>query len=89
LLGRLFLAVVLQWMVMNRFFQIFFLCFITASVCIYARTIHNTSELNKNIPYLEIKGTIVQLVVDGKPFLILGGEFGNSTFTSLEYMVSV
>ena len=26
------------------------------------------------------------MVVDGKPFIILGGELGNSSFTSLEYM---
>lgn len=41
---------------------------------------------NKNIPHLEKKGTATQLVIDGKPFLILGGELGNSSFTSLEYM---
>lgn len=74
---------------MNKFFQIFFLCFITASVCIYAQSIHNKSKINKNFPHLEIKGTAVQLIVDGKPFLILGGELGNSTFTSLEYMAPV
>jgi hypothetical protein len=44
---------------------------------------------NKNIPHLEKKGTATQLVVDGKPFLILGGELGNSSFTSLEYMKPV
>ncbi len=38
------------------------------------------------IPHLQKKGATAQLVVDGKPFLILGGELGNSSFTSLEYM---
>lgn len=37
-------------------------------------------------PYLYPKGTTTQLMVDSKPFIILGGELGNSSFTSLEYM---
>ncbi|HEX7494044.1 MAG TPA: DUF5597 domain-containing protein [Bacteroidales bacterium] len=41
------------------------------------------------IPHLEKQGTSTQLVVDGKPFLILGGELGNSSFTSVEYMEPV
>jgi hypothetical protein len=38
------------------------------------------------IPHLEKRGTATQLVVDGKPFLILGGELLNSSSSSLEYM---
>ncbi|MEJ2055211.1 MAG: DUF5597 domain-containing protein, partial [Calditrichaceae bacterium] len=38
------------------------------------------------IPHLKMQGSTIQLIVDGKPFLILGGELGNSSFTSLEYM---
>src|ERR1019366_623141 len=38
------------------------------------------------IPHLEKHGTATQLVVDGKPFLILGGELLNSSSSSLEYM---
>ena len=38
------------------------------------------------IPHLKKKGYATQLIVDGKPFLILGGELGNSSFTSLDYM---
>ncbi|MCB0731356.1 MAG: beta-galactosidase, partial [Ignavibacteriae bacterium] len=41
------------------------------------------------IPNLIQKGNSTQLVVNGQPFLILGGELGNSTFTSLENMESV
>ena len=37
-------------------------------------------------PHLRQQGTATQLVVDGKPFLVLGGELGNSTSSSLEYM---
>jgi len=38
------------------------------------------------IPQLRKHGTATQLVVDGKPFLLLGGELGNSSSSSLEYM---
>ena len=38
------------------------------------------------MPHLQKKGNTTQLIVDNKPYLILGGELGNSSFTSLEYM---
>jgi hypothetical protein len=38
------------------------------------------------IPHLRKQGETTQLMVDEKPFLVLGGELGNSSFTSLEYM---
>jgi hypothetical protein len=37
-------------------------------------------------PHLEKRGVATQLIVDGKPFLILGGEIFNSSSSSLEYM---
>src|SRR5690349_9119133 len=37
-------------------------------------------------PRLEKHGDTQQLVVDGKPFLVLGGELGNSSASSAEYM---
>src|SRR5690349_5999892 len=37
-------------------------------------------------PRLERQGNTRQLVVDGKPFLILGGELGNSSASSAAYM---
>ena len=37
-------------------------------------------------PQLRRRGTATQLVVDGRPFLILGGELLNSSSSSLEYM---
>jgi beta-galactosidase GanA len=39
-----------------------------------------------SLPHLRQQGTATQLVVDGQPFLIRGGELGNSTSSSLEYM---
>ena len=38
------------------------------------------------IPHLRRQGTATQLVVDGAPFLVLGGELGNSSASSLEYL---
>ncbi|MGH8168470.1 MAG: DUF5597 domain-containing protein, partial [Woeseiaceae bacterium] len=38
------------------------------------------------IPHVQKHGTATRLIVGGKPFLILGGELGNSTASSLEYL---
>ena len=40
----------------------------------------------ENIPHLEKRGQATQLVVDGKPMLMLSGELHNSSSSSLEYM---
>ena len=40
-------------------------------------------------PHLEKRGATTQLIVDGKPFLILGGELHNSSSSSLDYMKSI
>lgn len=37
-------------------------------------------------PHLRKQGTTTQLIVDGRPFLVRGGELGNSSSSSLEYM---
>jgi beta-galactosidase GanA len=41
------------------------------------------------LPQLTQKGTSTQLMVNGKPFIILGGELGNSTATTTENMKTV
>ncbi len=38
------------------------------------------------LPALEKRGNAIQLIVDGKPFLVLGGELHNSSSSSREYM---
>ena len=38
------------------------------------------------IPHLRKQGTATQLIVDGKPFLVLSGELTNNSATSVEYM---
>src|SRR5262245_7119105 len=40
----------------------------------------------QEIPHLRKQGTATQLIVDGKPFLIRGGELGNSSSSDIEYM---
>jgi len=41
------------------------------------------------LPHLEKRGRATQLIVDGKPFLVLGGELHNSSSSSSEYMKPV
>lgn len=47
----------------------------------------STQSSNSNTnPYLRKQGSTTQLIVDGKPFLIIGGELHNSSSSQLEYM---
>ena len=39
-----------------------------------------------DIPRLQKQGTATQLIVDGKPFLMLAGELGNSSASDPAYM---
>jgi hypothetical protein len=39
-----------------------------------------------SLPHLERRGAATQLIVDGKPFLVLGGETHNSSYSSADYM---
>ena len=41
---------------------------------------------NKSIPHLQKKGNTAQLIVNEKPFLILGGELHNSSSSNADYM---
>ncbi len=40
----------------------------------------------RSIPHLEKRGSVTQLIVEDKPFLVLGGELHNSSSSSLDYM---
>ena len=44
------------------------------------------SGAGADIPHLAKQGTVTQLRVDGRPYLALAGEVGNSSSSSLEYM---
>src|ERR1017187_126903 len=52
-------------------------------------TVQTARAQTNPIPHLAKHGTATQLIVDGKPFLILGGELHNSTSSSLDYMKPV
>ena len=41
------------------------------------------------LPHLEKRGVATQLIVDGQPFLVLGGETANTASSSLDYMAAV
>jgi beta-galactosidase GanA len=48
-----------------------------------------TRDSQAGLPHLEKRGAAIQLVVEGKPFLVLGGELHNSSSSSVEYMKPV
>jgi hypothetical protein len=68
-------------------------CFLSIAVsafiltsCTYVEQLQTSDSFDPNeIPRLEKKGDVTQLIVDGEPFLILGGELHNSSSSSLEY----
>lgn len=60
------------------------LCLLFVALCWHVADCH--SAAGDEIPHLAVQGTATQLVVDGEPFLILGGELGNSAATTLESM---
>ncbi len=64
------------------------ICVIAAVACIiaagFAPVLHSQPS---RLPHLRIQGTARQLIVDEKPFLVLAGELGNSTSSSLETML--
>jgi hypothetical protein len=45
-----------------------------------------TSFLNAQIPHLQKTGNATQLIVDGKPFLMIAGEVNNSSGSNIEHM---
>src|SRR5215475_13071730 len=59
-----------------------------AAVCVFAAAGPDLmcGAQTSSLPRLRKQGAATQLIVDGKPFLILGGELGNSSSSSLEYM---
>lgn len=44
------------------------------------------NRTSAGMPHLQRQGSAKQLIVDGRPFLVLGGELHNSSSSSLEYM---
>ena len=60
--------------------RLFFQCFQDAQIL---------DQNRYQIPYLKKLSTTTQIIVEDEPFIILGGELGNSSFTSLEYMTLI
>jgi beta-galactosidase GanA len=46
----------------------------------------HTSKPSAEAPHLRVQGEATQLMVDGRPFLMLAGEIGNSTASDLDYL---
>ncbi|HOW09960.1 MAG TPA: DUF5597 domain-containing protein [Bacteroidales bacterium] len=45
--------------------------------------------LQAQLPYLQKKGAVTLMISDGKPFLMIGGEFHNSTSSSTAHMENI
>jgi beta-galactosidase GanA len=50
---------------------------------------HVSAQNKPHIPVLKRQGKITQLIVGNKPFLILGGELGNSSASDMKYMTPI
>jgi len=57
-----------------------------ACTILFCLLLSSRSRCQNTIPHLAKKGNATQLIVDGKPFLVLGGELGNSSASSMEYL---
>ena len=67
-----------------------YLILIAILICAYpAHEEKSNTRKDFQIPHLVKQGSTIQLIVDNKPFIIRGGELGNSSFTSMEYMAPV
>jgi hypothetical protein len=72
----------------SRFSLIIVALLMLCSGCSNERSGREESQMT-GIPRLEKQGAATQLMVDGDPFLILGGELHNSSSSSLEYMKEI
>jgi hypothetical protein len=60
--------------------------YITSTGCVVALLAFVCSSAIGRIPYLQEKGASTQLIVAGRPYIMLGGQVHNSSSSSLEYM---
>ena len=51
--------------------------------------IGSTRTSEERIPHLRKQGSATQLIVDGSPFLVIGGELHNSSSSDLAYMKAI
>src|SRR3954471_12638473 len=59
------------------------------TLCLAALLCLAAAPASGQAPALERRGEATQLVVDGRPFLILGGELANSSASGRAYMAPV
>jgi hypothetical protein len=62
---------------------------IAGIACILAMAVSHSTLSQDKLPFLEAAGNRTQLVVEGEPWLILGGELGNSTASTMKSMQAV
>jgi hypothetical protein len=59
------------------------------SIAFGGSAVAQTRDTHAALPHLEKRGSTTQLIIDGKPFLVLGGELHNSSSSSITYMKPV
>ncbi len=65
-----------------------YLALLTAISAVFATSVCYAADENL-MPHLEKRGAATQLMVHGKPFLVLGGEIANTASSDLDYMATV
>jgi hypothetical protein len=67
------------------------ICLLTAGIISCQKSASKNSSVNasQEIPHLKKQGEATQLIVDGKPYLLLAGELHNSSSSSREYMKDI
>ena len=55
----------------------------------HSASVRAWAQDTNGMPHLEKRGDMTQLIVDGKPFLMLAGELHNSSSSSLDYMAPI
>jgi hypothetical protein len=62
------------------------LCIYIVLLALIATRAQAQPAVDNSIPHIIRQGNNFQLIVDNKPYLILGGELGNSSASSSAYM---
>jgi GH35 family endo-1,4-beta-xylanase len=73
---------------LNRLSVLMILTLIAVCGQVMGQAVNSHAE-QPGLPHLEKRGDATQLIVEGKPFLVLGGELHNSSSSSVEYMKAV
>ena len=66
-----------------------FASLVSLSIIVAAIASSASAQVASGIPHLERQGSAMQLIVKGKPLLMLAGETGNSSASDLEYMSTI